>query len=76
LVTNTIAQRPSDIKQFSAMHSFYLIGRQRRGWRKVGKKGKKKKKKNPVKIPFNQKAQYQIIFPEAMTAKKDEKLES
>lgn len=29
-------------------------------------------KKDPAKISFNQKAQYQIVFPEAMTAK-DEK---
>lgn len=39
------------------------------------RKKKKERKKDLVKISFNQKAQCQIMVPEAMTAK-DEKSES
>lgn len=67
LITNTTGQWPSDIKQFSAMSSL-LSHRKTKGTMKEGGK-KKDRKKHPVKISFNKKAQYQIIFPEAMTAK-------
>lgn len=73
LVTNTTGQWPSDIKWFSATHSF-LSCRKTKERSKAGKE-KKRGKKEPVIIPYNQKVQYQIIFPEAMTAK-DEKSES